>query len=118
MLEGRQPIIFGDGTSTRDYAHVEDVVQANLLAIEKGDGGIYNVGLGREVSVREVFDTLAGEMQYAGEPKYAPPRPGEVYRIALAPERIKRELGWSPKYDLKSGVAQTVAYYRGLRMHS
>jgi UDP-glucose 4-epimerase len=115
MLDGRQPIIYGDGTSTRDYVHVGDVVQANMLAIEKGDGGIYNIGLGREVSVQEVFDTLAKAMGFTGQPRYDPPRLGEIYRIALSPKKAKHELGWEPKHDLVSGVAQTIEYYRGLQ---
>jgi UDP-glucose 4-epimerase len=115
MLDERRPIIYGDGTSTRDYVHVDDVVQANMLALERGDGGVYNIGLGREVSVQEVFDALAAAMGYKGQPRYDPPRLGEIYRIALSPKKARAELGWTPKYDLESGIAQTVDYYRSRR---
>jgi len=55
LLEGKTPTIFGDGSKTRDYVFVSDIVQANVLALDSGDGGVYNVGTGREVSDDEIF---------------------------------------------------------------
>jgi UDP-glucose 4-epimerase len=114
MLTGKQPTIFGPGDKTRDYAHVSDIVQANITALNKGKNAIYNIGTGMETSDQEIFDTLAGVLGYTGKPEYAPVRKGEVYRISLDCSKARRELGWSPKLSLKEGIAQTAEYYKAL----
>jgi UDP-glucose 4-epimerase len=114
MLTGKQPTIFGPGDKTRDYAHVSDIVKANIVALDKGKNAIYNIGTGVETSDQEIFDTLAGVLGYKGKPVYAPVRKGEVYRISLDCSKARRELGWSPKLSLKEGIAQTAEYYKAL----
>ena len=114
MLTGKQPTIFGPGDKTRDYAHVFDIVKANIVALDKGKNAIYNIGTGAETSDQEIFDTLAGVLGYKGKPIYAPVRKGEVYRIALDCGKARKELGWSPELSLKEGIAQTAEYYRKL----
>lgn len=114
MLTGKQPTIFGPGDKTRDYAHVFDIVKANIVALDKGKNAIYNIGTGVETSDQEIFDTLAGVLGYKGKPIYAPVRKGEVYRIALDCGKARKELGWSPELSLKQGIAQTAEYYRKL----
>ena len=118
MLTGKQPTIFGPGDKTRDYAHVSDIVQANVTALTKGKNAIYNIGTGVETSDQEIFDTLAGVLGYKGKPIYAPVRKGEVYRISLDCSKARKELGWSPKLSLKEGIAQTAEYYRKLAKQS
>jgi UDP-glucose 4-epimerase len=112
MARGAKCTIFGDGTSTRDYLYVGDIVAANLLAIEKGDGQVYNLGRGIEVSVKEVFAALVKATGYQGEPEYAPARLGEVYRIAINSAKAQRELGWQPTVGLEEGLRLTVAHIR------
>ena len=114
MLTGKQPTIFGPGDKTRDYAHVSDIVKANIVALDKGKNAIYNIGTGVETSDQEIFDTLASVLGYKGKPIYAPVRKGEVYRIALDCSKARKELGWSPKLSLKEGIALTAEYYRKL----
>jgi UDP-glucose 4-epimerase len=109
LLEGARPTVFGDGSQTRDYDWVGDVVAANLAATQTDTAGPYNVGTGRETSVLELVDIL-GEL--AGgesfEPEFAPERPGEVQRIAIDPSRAREELGWEAKMDLRDGLARTL----------
>jgi UDP-glucose 4-epimerase len=112
MLRGEQPTIFGSGDKTRDYTHVSDVVIANLLAMERGNNTIYNIGTGVETSDREMFDTLAEVLGYSGNPIYAPVRTGEIYRIYLDATRARKELGWQAQLSLKEGLLQTVSYYQ------
>ncbi len=112
MLRGEQPTIYGSGDKTRDYTHVSDVVAANLLAVERGDNDIYNIGTGVETSDREIFDTLAKVLGYSGNPRYAPVRPGEIYRICLNSGKAKSELGWEARLALREGLLQTIGYYR------
>ena len=117
MLDGERPSIFGDGTKTRDYVFVEDIVQANALALEGGDGGIYNVGLGREISDDEIFFAVRDALGVAIEPNYTDFRQGEVRHIALDSTRLRNDLGWTPRYTLAQGMAKTVEYYRAKRVN-
>jgi len=112
MLRNERPTIFGDGTQTRDYVYVGDVVTANLLAIDKGDGEIYNVGTGVETSVNELFELLREAVGVDLEPIYGERRLGEVYRIAITNDKIYRDFGWKPQTPLKEGLFKTIEYYR------
>lgn len=112
MLAGKRPNIFGDGTKTRDYVFVDDVVQANVLALQGGDGRIYNVALGQEVSDDEIFFAVRGTLGLDIEPNYTDFRTGEVGHIALDAARLRRELGWAPRHTLQQGMAETIEYYR------
>jgi len=115
LLAGTRPTIFGDGTKTRDYCFVVDIVAANELALEVGGGGLYNLGRGIEVSDREVFEMVRSAVGVDVEPEFAPVRPGEVEHIALDASLARRELGWEWKIDLADGAARAVAFYREQR---
>ena len=112
MLRGEQPIIFGSGDKTRDYTHVSDVVAANLLAMERGNNTICNIGTGVKTSDREMFDSLAEVLSYSGNPIYAPVRTGEIYHICLDATKAQKELGWQAQLSLEEGLLQTVSYYQ------
>ena len=112
MLTGERPTIFGQGDKTRDYIHVADVTQANILAMERGTNSIINIGTGVETSDQQIFDTLAGVLGYGGQPIYAPYRKGEVFRISLECSKAREELGWSPQLSLREGMERTAEYYR------
>ncbi len=112
MLEGAEPVIFGSGEQTRDYVFVEDVVEANILALSGGDRGIYNIGTGVETSVNEIFRTLSEALDFKGRAVHEKARRGEVERIALDNSLARRELGWEVKNSLREGLEKTVAYYR------
>jgi UDP-glucose 4-epimerase len=112
MLAGRQPTINGDGEQQRDFLHVADAVAANLLALERGSGQAYNLGVGRPTSVNQIFGLLKGLTGFAGEAAYGPAKPGEVYRIYLDSSKAGRELGWEPRVGLEEGLRDTVRYFR------
>lgn len=111
MLRGERPTIFGPGDKTRDYTHVFDVVAANLLAMKRDNPGIYNIGTGVETSDKKMFDTLAKVLGYSGNPRYAPVRAGEVYRICLDARKAQQEMGWQAGLSLEEGLIQTVSFY-------
>ncbi len=115
MLAGECPTIFGDGTKTRDYVYVDDIVAANLLAMteKRASGRSYNVGLGREVSDRQIFELVRRAAGATVEPIAASKRPGEIDRICLDASLVKAELGWDPTILLEEGISRTVAFYRG-----
>jgi UDP-glucose 4-epimerase len=111
ILKGETPVIYGDGNQTRDYIYVEDVVQANVLALE-GKEGIYNIGTGRETSVNELINVFSNVLGKEIKPEYAPPRKGEVSRISLNGEKAKKELSFVPKYSLEEGIGKTIDWYK------
>ncbi|MSQ26427.1 MAG: NAD-dependent epimerase/dehydratase family protein [Dehalococcoidia bacterium] len=113
LLAGATPTIFGDGTKTRDYIHVDDIVRGNLLALDgAGDGEVFNLGMGREVSDYEVFQGVAAALGSPVMPIFGKKRPGELDRVCLDITKAQRVLGWSPRVTLAEGMAATVAYYK------
>ena len=112
MLTGQQPVIFGDGTKTRDYCYVTDIVEANVVALNSPGCGVYNLGRGIEVSDLQVFETVRAAVGSDTDPAFAAVRPGEVEHIALDASKAERELGWRWKVGLKEGVAEAVSFYR------
>ena len=103
-LASAQPTIYGDGTQTRDYVYVGDVVAAFLAAADRGRPGTWNIGTGMEVSVLELMEIIAGVAGRALSPVFAPARPGELARSVLAVDRAAGELGWRPVEPLAVGI--------------
>ena len=112
MLRDEQPVIYGDGSKTRAYVYVADVARANLLALEGGCQGIYNIGTTEETSDQTVFDQLKRNLGWTGLPRYQEIRPGEIEHMALDCRRAQRELCWEPQVSFADGMAQTAAFYR------
>ncbi len=109
LRAGHRPTVFGDGTQTRDYIYVGDVVAAALAAAESRATGPVNIGTGKEVSVLELVEAL-GRLGGAEsfEPELAPARTGEVQRISLDAGLAERELGWRPQTSLEDGLRLTL----------
>ena len=115
MLTGVQPTIFGDGSKTRDYIFVDDIVQANMIAMSGlGDGEVFTLGWGKEITDFEVFDTVRKAVNIQVEPIYSKKRPGEVDRICLDSSKAQDQLKWKPKVDFREGIPLAVEYYRSL----
>jgi len=108
MLRRDQPTIFGDGSKTRDYVFIDDIVRANIALLEKGDGETLNLGSGLPTSDYQIFEAVRAATQYQGDPKYAPVRPGEVGHIALDGRRARAVAGWAPRISLEEGISRTV----------
>jgi UDP-glucose 4-epimerase len=112
MLARRPTTIYGDGSQTRDFVYVDDVVSAFLAAREKGDGELVNVGSGAELSVAELHSRLTELTGNRFEPIYAAARPGELQRIYVDPSKAREVLGWTPSVDLDEGLKHTVAWFK------
>lgn len=108
ILRGEQPTIFGDGEQTRDYISVADVVTANILALEKGVNGIFNIGTGKQTSVNTLFLLLQKEAGFSKKSLYGAEISGEVRHGALAIFHAKKQLGWEPKISLSHGLSITL----------
>ena len=115
LLLGKSPTIFGDGMQTRDFVNVEDIVRANMLAMESEDavGGVFNVASGKSINIIELFETLkAVTGAHNIEPKFAPPRAGDVREGSASIAKIGEVLGYRPSVTPKEGLAEVVDYFR------
>jgi len=92
---GLLPVIYGDGTQIRDFIHVADVARFVEVVLDRGAAGVYNVGTGRAVSIRELAAVVMRLAGLGGEPLYGPPRPGDIKHSAAAVSKA-RALGWQP----------------------
>ena len=112
MLAGQTPVINGDGRQTRDFVFATDVARSNLLALESDAEGVFNIGTGRETDINQLTAMLIAATGFTGEPQNGPPAPGEQRRSSVDPSLAKKTLGWHPEVDLRSGLEETVAYFR------
>jgi UDP-glucose 4-epimerase len=111
MLAEERPVIFGDGEQTRDFIHVYDIVKANLLALEKGDNILVNISTESRDSVNDLVDYLNEILPYNLKAINEEARKGDILHSSLANGKAKELLGWTPDYDLRAGLEQTVEYY-------
>ena len=115
LLEGRPTKVFGDGSNTRDYVFVGDVVDAFVKAsCPAGNGQRFNVGTGVETSDRELHTAVAKAVGAPDEPEFHPPRLGDLKRSCLDISRAEQVLGWRPQVGLDEGVQRTVEYFRSV----
>jgi len=112
LLANEAPKVFGDGAQTRDYVYVGDVARATLAATGR-DGGVYNVGTGRETSVVELLDLCQRIAATRFDATFMPARPGEIQRSVLDPSRAVDELGWRAEHSLEDGLRETYEFFRG-----
>jgi len=114
-LQGEPPLIFGDGEQTRDFTHVANVAQANMLACtapaERVAGEVYNIGCGGSVTINEVWDRIQQALGISLPARHAPARAGEVRDSQAGIEKAARELGYRPSVDFGAGLRLTVAAY-------
>jgi UDP-glucose 4-epimerase len=112
LRDGETPTIYGDGRQTRDYVFVRDVVRAMLAAVGH-DGGVFNVGTGRETSVLELYEAIQRAAGVERAPDLAEARLGELQRSVLDATLAARELGWQAKHSLDDGLAETWRWIEG-----
>jgi UDP-glucose 4-epimerase len=112
MLDKGRPVINGSGNQERDFVSVTDIARANVLALEKGDGEILNVGSGIGTSINMIFSALAKLTDYSEEAFHGAAMAGEVDKIFLNSDRAREILGWTPKVGLMEGLKATVDFFR------
>jgi UDP-glucose 4-epimerase len=110
MLEGKSPRIFGSGEQVRDYLYVDDVVDANVAALERGSGEMLNLGTGVGTSVNDIVRELNVILGTSIQPIYDAPRAGEIQRIYLDATRARQQLGWAPRVAFREGLRRTVEW--------
>jgi len=113
-VDGRRPVIYGDGEQTRDFIYVQNAVKANLLAADAqfASGRVINIAAGRSTSLNVLWNVIRGIVGCDLEAQYAAPREGDV-RDSLADLTLASELlGYAPEVDLDEGLARTIASFR------
>lgn len=115
MLAGRAPTIFGDGTQSRDFTYIDNVVHGNLLAAAApgASGQVMNLATGTSVSLRDLVTKLNAVLGTRIEPVFAPPRPGDILHSQADIAKARALLDFAPVVDFDTGLARTVAWYRG-----
>lgn len=111
MLEGKQPVINGDGRQTRDYVFVEDVARANLLALSHPDCGTFNIGTGVETDVVQIFRMLSAAAKSSAPEVHGPPAAGEQKRSVLNATLAREVLGWKPSLGVEEGMRRTAEWF-------
>ncbi len=114
LLEGRGATIYGDGEQTRDFVHVENVVRANLLAVERseGIGGVFNIGCGEAITVNDLYREIAAIVGSTRKATHAPERAGEIRHSLADVGRSRRRLGYEVRTDWRTGLEKTAGWYR------
>jgi nucleoside-diphosphate-sugar epimerase len=114
VLRGERPTVFGDGEQSRDFIHVADVVQANLLAAESpgAAGEAVNVACGVGTTVNGLLAAINGALGTKAEPLYAPPRPGDILHSTADISKARRLMGFAPRQNFREGLEATIAWYK------
>ena len=117
MSEAKEPIIYGDGTQSRDFTYVDNVVYANLLACnaEKAAGEVINIACGESYNLLELVKMINEILGKNIKPRFAPERPGDVKHSLASIDKAKELLDYEVKVDFKEGLARTNKFYFLLR---
>jgi nucleoside-diphosphate-sugar epimerase len=112
LAANEPPVIYGDGEQSRDFTYIENVVRANLLALEAQDaaGSVYNIACGARISLNQLFAELSEILGSDVAPAYAAPRPGEVKHSQADISLARDELGYEPRVELGDGLRRTVEW--------
>ena len=121
MVAGKPCVIFGDGSSSRDFCYVDNIVQANLLAATATDpavaGTVYNCGCNGRTDLRELFTMIREDLAKdfpdvaKAEPAFEPPRAGDIAHSQAAIDKISAALGYVPTHQVAEGMAETVSWF-------
>jgi UDP-glucose 4-epimerase len=110
-LKSENPVVYGDGDQTRDFVYVDDVAEANINAINRGDNKIYNISLMKSISINSlinIFENISGKRLKL---MYVQERKGDIKHSSLDNTISMCELKWVPKYSLEEGLKTTYEYY-------
>ncbi len=114
-MQGKPPVVYGDGTQTRDFVFVEDVARAFLLAAQapRASGQVFNVCSGQGISLLDLLRRMRPLFPAAPDPEFAPPRPGDIRHSVGDPARAREVLGFQPQVSLEEGLQRTLNWMKG-----
>lgn len=111
-LAGEDITIFGDGGQTRDFIFIEDVVRANILALESDVSGSFNIASGKGISIKELAENIIPLLNSDSKIVHEDPRPGEIRDSLAGTAKARKELGFKTEFDLESGLGRTCEWFR------
>jgi UDP-glucose 4-epimerase len=112
LLNDQQPIINGDGEQTRDFVYVQDIVQANTIALNPRCSGLFNVGTGKETSVNSLTQCLIKASAIATSIEHGPAKKGEQKRSSIDSGKMLKGFGWKPGVSVEEGLLETFNYFK------
>ena len=111
MLDKKPPIIFGDGEQTRDFIYIGDIVKANIKALTNGDNELVNISCNTDNSINELYKIINEILATNIKPVYKKRKEGDIRYSYLDNTKAKKVLDWTPDYNLKVGLIETIGYY-------
>lgn len=114
MLKGHSPVVFGDGKQSRDFCYIKNVVNANLLCLEKSNlgGQVINVACGRRITLLELIRIINEKLGSNLEPEFDKPRPGDVKHSLASIKDAENTLGYKVLYHVEEGLKETIEYFK------
>lgn len=113
IFNGRQPVIYGSGEQTRDFIFADDVARANLLAVDRGSKGIFNISTGQRHSINNMLSIICRLVSDNISPLRAGAIEGDILHSCLDNRKARDMLRWKPTYTMEEGLLKTIKYYRG-----
>jgi len=118
ILNDQSPTIYGDGQQTRDFSHIENIIDANVLACQapkEALGESFNIACGGRISLLDLVDTVNKIVGKNVKPKFDPPRPGDILHSQADISKAEKLLKWKPRVSFADGIAKTIAWYQRRR---
>ncbi|GAA1370552.1 NAD-dependent epimerase/dehydratase family protein [Peribacillus frigoritolerans] len=111
VIKNERPVIYGDGTQTRDFIYVKDVADANLKALEYEESGTFNVSSTTSTSINQLFSIIQSFGSNDLSPVYQPAKNGDIKESILCNKTTLQKLAWHPTHSLEQGLTSTYEYY-------
>ncbi|MFA5222098.1 MAG: SDR family oxidoreductase [Methanoregula sp.] len=112
ILSHECPVIYGDGTQTRDFTYVKDVADANVRAMESTAEGVYNIAYGQQIDLNSLANLIMSITGIRAKPVYEPARPGDIHDSLADSSRARDAFGYNPRYTVKTGLEETIRWYQ------
>ncbi len=112
FFKGEAPTIYGNGSATRDFIYIEDVIDANIKALYKGNGDVFNIGTGKATSIKELYHMMKKLMKSDIGVQYGPDRKGDIKESYFNVGKATEKLGWIPTYNIVEGLDKTINHYK------
>lgn len=115
VKNGQSPTIFGDGSFSRDFTYVKNVIRANYLALTTTNsecfGEVFNIGAGGRITINDIFYKICGIMGANITPNYQPNRKGDIPHSNASIEKARIMLGYTPEIEFEEGLRRTIAWF-------
>ena len=112
IMNGESPIVYGDGTQSRDFTFVKNVVDANIKACESKETGVFNIACGRRIILNDLISMINELLEKDIKPEYVDPRPGDI-KHSLADINAAKSFGYNPKDEFMGELKETIEFFRG-----